>query len=135
MKPGKENGSTVLEVLIAIFIFGCISAALLKAIGSADRIRSRSSIVLNARLVAENEFERIGNIASKQETINDSNYTIIVNGKEFEVQRRILLPQQLLWGSVSENTSTSLVEIELIVTAKSSPKNPVRFRMIQGYSW
>jgi prepilin-type N-terminal cleavage/methylation domain-containing protein len=135
LKPEHENGFTVLEVLVAVFIFSCVTAALLKATGSADRIRSRSSIVLNARLLAENEFGRISNIASKQETINDSNYTATVNGKEFEVQRHILVPEQFLWGSVSQDRSTSLVEIELVIKAKSSLQKPVRFRMIQGYSW
>lgn len=135
MKPEHENGFTVLEVLVAVFIFSCVTAALLKATGSVDRIRSRSSIVLNARLLAENEFGRISNIASKQEAINDSNYTATVNGKEFEVQRHILVPEQFLWGSVSQDRSTSLLEIELVIKAKSSPQKPVRFRMIQGYSW
>ncbi|MDO5575511.1 MAG: prepilin-type N-terminal cleavage/methylation domain-containing protein [Fibrobacter sp.] len=135
MKLKNENGFTIMEVLAAVFIFSCISLAVLKAIGSADRIRSRSSTVINARVLAENEFTRIAHTASRQETINDSNYTETINGREFDIQRKILITGEQIFGSIPENNQTSLCEIELTVTPKNDEQNPLRFRMIQGYSW
>lgn len=135
MKLKNENGFTIMEVLAAVFIFSCISLAVLKAIGSADRIRSRSSTVINARVLAENEFTRIARTASRQETINDSNYTATVNGRKFEVQRKIQISGEQLFGVMPETKQTSLCEIELTVTPENDGQNSVRFRMIQGYSW
>ena len=64
---GSQAGYTILESIVALFIFSCITAAILRAMGTADRIHSRASVVMNVSRIAENEFEHIRQKASFSE--------------------------------------------------------------------
>lgn len=123
------KGFTVLEVVVAIFIFGVISAALIKMIGTADKIHGRANKVMETVIIAQNEADRIRNAAAFKETSIDCTYIAIVNNQEFEVERRVVQPE---YGEIEVNDR--LQEIELLIKAKSSP-DTIKFRMIQGFTW
>ena len=135
----KIQGFTVLEVIVALFIFGCVSAALLKAVVSADRIHGRALTVMSSTIIAENEIERIRNKASFLETVEDCTFVTMVRSREFEVKRHILVQENdLFLGdiNVTEKEDNSLLQIEISVKETSQPdSNALKLRFLQGYSW
>jgi type II secretory pathway pseudopilin PulG len=127
-----QSGYTILESIVALFIFSCITAAILKGIGSADKIRSRASVVMNVSRIAENQFEHIRQKASFSEEIQDCTWVMTSDGREYQIERRVLLPDSVVYGIAEK---PSLLEIELrIKTGKDNPQT-FRFRTLQGYSW
>ncbi len=128
----SQAGYTILESIVAMFIFSCITAAILKAIGTADKIHSRASVVMNVSRIAENEFEHIRQKASFSEEIQDCTWVMTSGAREYQIERKVLLPDSVKYG-ISEKPS--LLEIELnIKTEKANPQT-YRFRTLQGYSW
>lgn len=124
----KAKGFTILEVMIALVVFGCISAILLNAITAADRIRARSTMLRNACLLASNETERVKCASFQNRKIEDSVYTCSVNEHSYEIKRTVIEPSDPV------NADTSLVELEISVNPSSSPSEPLyRFRFLQGY--
>jgi prepilin-type N-terminal cleavage/methylation domain-containing protein len=109
-------GFTVLEVIVAIFIFGVITAALVKALGTADRIRGRAATVMRSVVIAQNEAEQIRNAAAFHDVPSDCTYTTTVNNQEFQVDRAIIQPEYS-----EQQTEHRLNEVEL--------------RFMQGYTW
>lgn len=123
------TGFTVLEVIIAVFIFGCISAALVKTMMTADRIRGRSSFISDSVLLAQNEVERLRNAASFKTEVLDCTYVASINQKEYDVERRIITSKNDL-----TKTSTN-PEIELAIKPASSDSGFVYYRFLQGFTW
>lgn len=125
----KRNGFTVLEVIVAIFIFGCISAALVKTLSTADRIRGRASFISEATILAQNEAERLRNAASFKTEVLDCTYTATVNSKHYSVERRII---DIETGILENKT---IPEIELAIKTELSDSGYIYFRFLQGFSW
>lgn len=126
-----QSGYTILESIVALFIFSVIAAAILNAMGTADKIRSKASIVMKATRIAENEFEHIRQKVPFTEAIEDCTWTVNSGGPEFQVERRVLLPDSVKFG----NSEPSLMEIELVITASRPIQQKYQFRMLQGNSW
>ncbi|NLP01806.1 MAG: type II secretion system protein [Fibrobacter sp.] len=125
----QQGGFTVLEVIVAIFILSCISAALMKALFSADRIHGRATVVMNSTTLAENEIERIRTKAAFFEAVQDCTYIATVGKRQYQVERRVI-PQDDI--SIVES-NPAMMEIEVSVSDNSNPENPLRFRFLQGY--
>ncbi len=128
----SQSGYTVLESIVALFIFSCVTAAILNALGTADKIRSRASVVMNVSRIAENQFEIIRQQASFSEAIEDCTWVASSSGREYQIERRILLPDSVKYGNAEE---PSLLEIELNITATKDKNTRYTFRSLQGYSW
>lgn len=122
-------GFTVLEVIIAVFIFGCISAALVKTMMTADRIRGRSSFISDSVLLAENEVERLRNAASFKTEVLDCTYVATINQKEYNVERHIIISD---YGLTQKST---IPEIEVAIKPASSDSGFVYYRFLQGFTW
>lgn len=125
----KRNGFTVLEVIVAIFIFGCISAALVKTLSTADRIRSRASFISETTILAQNEAERLRNAASFKTEVLDCTYIATVNSRSYSVERRIINIET----GILENKN--IPEIELAIKTELSDSGYIHFRFLQGFSW
>lgn len=134
-RPAKKSdsrscaGFTVLEVIIAVFIFGCISAALVKTMMTADRIRGRSLFISDSVMLAQNEVERLRNAASFKTEVLDCTYVATINQKEYDVQRRIIISE---YGLIKTST---IPEIELAIKPLSSDSGFVYYRFLQGFTW
>ncbi len=86
----NSNGYTVLEVVIAIFIFGCVAASLFRLIMSTDRIRGRSLHLEYSTRLATDEAERLRSHAAENTPIEDSTYTAGYNGRRYLVKRHVI---------------------------------------------
>jgi hypothetical protein len=126
----KYNGYTVLEVIVAIFIFGGISTAMFRLIAHTDRIRGRVIFVENAVQLAANEAERLRNIAAQSGIFTDSTFTEIITGRSFSVERNIIENNDI--NSILPHPPEP-VEIELIVSdALHAEMIPLRFKLLVG---
>jgi type II secretory pathway pseudopilin PulG len=83
-----NTGFTVLEVVIAIFIFGCVSAALFQLMVQTDKIRGRAVYLEQCTRLAASEAERLRSIAAQSVPVEDSSYTATYGGRTFTVKRR-----------------------------------------------
>lgn len=123
------EGFTVLEVIIAVFIFGCISAALVKTMMTADRIRGRSSFISDSVMLAQNEVERLRNAASFKTEVLDCTYVATINQKEYDVERRIIKSDYEL------TKKSTIPEIEVAIKPASADSGFVYYRFLQGFTW
>jgi prepilin-type N-terminal cleavage/methylation domain-containing protein len=129
MVTTTRDGFTVLEVIVAVFIFGCISAALVKTIMTADRIRGRATFISESTILAQNEAERLKNAAGFKTEVLDCTYTTSVNSKEYSVERRIIGIE----SGILENKN--IPEIEIAIKPALSDSDYIYFRFLQGFSW
>ena len=125
----QRSGFTVLEVIVAIFIFGCVSAALVKTLETADRIRGRASFISESTILAQNEAERLRFAASYKTEVLDCTYIAHINSKYYSVERRVIDTET----GVPENTN--IPEIELAIKTEHSDSGYIYFRFLQGFSW
>lgn len=127
----KRNGFTVLEVIVAIFIFGCISAALFKLIAQSERIRGRALFVESAARFAADEAERLRNIAINNEVFEDSSFTESAGGRTFLVQRKIVESADLVSAFLPKRLEP--LEIEITVSdAIDAGIKPLHFKLLMG---
>jgi len=125
----SNHGYTILEVILAIFIFGCISTAIFRLLMTTDRIRGRAIFVRTATRLAATEAELLKNISSRNSTFEDSSYTVDQNGRLYTVRRII-----------TEEDSYSLLpaarepeEITIVVSDTNNETiKPLTFKMLIG---
>lgn len=128
--PEKNtHGYTILEVIIAIFIFGCISTAVFRLLMSTDQIRGRALFVRTATRLAATEAELLKNIAAQNSVFEDSSYTVEQNGRSYTVRRIIKEDEDLsLLPSAREPE-----EISIIVSDTNNERiTPLTFRLLIG---
>jgi len=129
-KLQRENGFTVLEVMIALFIFGCVSLAILSLIRQTDRIRGHAVYIEKATRLAADESERLRNIASQNGEFSDSSFTQNVSGRPFIVNRHVVTADDAPSYEVKPLTP---VHIELTITdAGTSTIEPLTFNLLIG---
>lgn len=124
----NNKGYTVLEVIVAVVIFGFVVTALFQVLTNGDRLRGRSITVRNVYTIAANETERIKNETFKNGTITDSNYVCELAGHSYSVHRKVIEKE------LSDTTRPCPVELELIIKESNTSTAPFRFRMLQGCS-
>jgi prepilin-type N-terminal cleavage/methylation domain-containing protein len=128
----SSKGFTVLEVVVALFILGFISAAILRGLLAADRIHARASVVMDATLIAENDIERIRKRAVFSEAVLDCTWEEMTGKRTYEVVRKNIESDSI----ISDNGESQLQEIEITIKEASKPDaKPLSFRFLQGYSW
>jgi prepilin-type N-terminal cleavage/methylation domain-containing protein len=126
--PDNKSGYTVLEVIVAIVILGFASAALFQALTNGDKLRARSITMQNVSVIVANETERIKNETFRNGTITDSSYKFEINGRSYDVNRKVIEPV------LGDTVNPCPVELELAVKECNSAAVPFRFRMLQGCS-
>lgn len=85
----NSRGMTILEVLLALVIFSIVSVSIMSLIGNVDRMRIRNKKRDYATLIASNAAERL-KYHGKYSNLNDSLYTVDVNGNEYTVELKRL---------------------------------------------
>lgn len=129
-------GFTIIEVLVAIFIFAIVLAGVTQMLRSAEKVRMRSKRVSSATVVAANEAERIRKKARYHETIGDSTYTRETNGVRLRVHRSVVARDAVLPPAPP---LTQEVAITVVAAESTDPwgvesaDTIVSFRLLQGY--
>lgn len=123
-----QSGQTILESIVALFILGCVCAGILTGLRSADKIHFRALISMNASRIAENQFEMINKKALFNESIEDCTWVEISSGIQFQIERRIQIPDSLSY----RDSIPPILEIQLNIETNQSK---YRFRTLQGHSW
>ena len=118
----KRGGYTVVEIIIAIVIFGAVFALMLHSVYIADRIRGRSNAGNYASILAFNEAEKLKTTSSDY-IPTDSSYQTSLRGITFTVKRKVLHDP----AGTGEG-----VEVEIIVTPKSDLFATHTFKLYQG---
>jgi type II secretory pathway pseudopilin PulG len=120
---------TLLEVLIALFILGVTTSAIVGVIVSGDRIAGRRTSLSYATTIAKNEVERIRSAQTALVLLADTQYSDTVNGIEFEVSR-INIPND----SLLADTVSLCREYTVSVTRQPGPEVSVTFRLLQEFN-
>lgn len=127
----NSKGYTVLEVIVAIFISGCIGAILLKLTYNIEQFRARTIFIEKATKIASDEVERLRLKAALNILPEfDSLYEVNISGRSFNVERKIkrkngfLSATEFLWEPVE-------IEICVFENRKEHPDS-LKFRFLTG---
>lgn len=123
-------GFTVLEVVIALFIFGCVSAALFQLMIQTDKIRGRAVYLELCTRLAANEAERLRSIAAQGVPVEDSTYFTTSGGRNFTV-KRVCEKDDAPPSFIPVAREPVAVEISISDEANSR-QAPLTFRMLLG---
>jgi len=121
------GGFTILEVMVAIFIFFIVEYTLFHGVITGDKIRGRANIARTAAVLASNEAERIRGAALRGIEIQDSAYTETVSGFEYKILVTNVNPPD---NGAAAKTFT---ELEIRVEPQSALAPPYVFKLLQGY--
>ena len=125
----SNHGYTVLEVIVAIFIFGCISTAIFRLLMTTDRIRGRTIFVRTATRLAATEGELLKNISSQNSVFEDSSYTVEQNGRSYTVKRIITEKEPYSFLPTAREPE----EITIVVSdTKNETVTPLTFKILIG---
>jgi prepilin-type N-terminal cleavage/methylation domain-containing protein len=125
----SDSGLTLVEVLVAVFILGLSSSVVMRLVRDADVFRGRSYQVATAARLAENEAERVRQIARMRYVLEDSLYNETVDRLELEVRRSVL--REDTYDELLDTLAAATVQIDVRVPGRE--KNLVSMRLIQGY--
>ena len=126
----RDNGFTLIEVIMAMVIFSFVSVSLFFAIISADKIKARGTTVMSATTLARNESENIKNIAQLHSELNDTIYELVYTKKEYTVERKVIKPFN---ADPFVSAKNNIEEIEIVITEKNKLNNSWHFNLLQGY--
>lgn len=123
-------GYTVLEVVVAISIFGCVAASALNLIARTERIRGRAIFVESASRLAAGESERLRSIAACGTELADSSYTEDISGRLFKVERKLIESKDVPSFQLKAREP---YQIEIVVSDNNSETiTPLRFKLLIG---
>ncbi len=124
------RGYSVLEFIVAIFIFGCVSAAVFSLIAQTDRLYGRAVFVEGATRLAAAEAERLRSHAVGNVIFEDSLYTETISDRKYRVYRRIVEPDVL---PSFERISRVPKAVEIVVSDETKEKlDSLRFKLLIG---
>lgn len=129
LHSAKESGFTVLEVILAIFIFGCITSALFNLIGQTDRLYGRSIYVSKVTSLALAEAERLRSSAVSKTVVEDSTYTETVSGRTFRIERDVVEQDET---SLLPKDREPLCIMLRISEEGGLSREPIHFRLLLG---
>jgi hypothetical protein len=119
-----------MEVVVALFIFGCITSAIFNLMHQTDKLYGRAVFVELASRIASDEAERLRNIAFQNGVFEDSTYSMSISGRSFTISRKIIVkdnPQNL------ENKTLEPAEIEISVRdGRLETVTPLTFKLLMG---
>jgi type II secretory pathway pseudopilin PulG len=128
----RSSGYTVLEIIVAFFIFGCISAAAFNLIAQTERIRARALFVESATRIAADEAEHLKSIAACGTELEDSSYSVNHSGRALSVKRTIIKTDSIA-SILPRAREPHLVEISVNAAGNSpADTSALRFKMLVG---
>jgi len=127
-KGNPSPGFTVLEVLVALFIFSLTLTAVMQLMLTGDRINARRVGISSATMLASNQIETIRLQEESSTIMGDSTYEAPLNGIVFEVRR----VRKNLSETPRPDTVINYLEFSVMVTRKGDDKPLVNFRLLQG---
>lgn len=125
-----SRGFSVLEVMVAVVVFGIAVSSIYRLISYSSRIRGRALFVESATRLASDEAERIRSIAARNMPVNDSSYTIDVNGRMFSIERTVedTEDRPSFQAKAREPEKIALT----VSPAENEKAAPVRFKFLIG---
>ncbi len=134
MKPNKKllainaKGFTILEVIVALFIFGCTLTAVMNLMVTGDKINGRRLVLSSATMVASNQIESIRKQEESLTIMGDTTYEETINGIVFEVRRTHIVPE----NDKLTDPSLPYNEYSVTVTRKNTDVPALSVRLLQG---
>lgn len=128
--PTGRAGYTVIEVIVAVFIFGLISASIFNLIANTERIRGRAVFVSAATRLAASEAERLRSIAAGNAELEDSSYTDDISGRTFKVERNVKEAED---PPSFTARAREPYQVEIVVSDNGNEGvTPLRFKILVG---
>ncbi|MDD5675015.1 MAG: prepilin-type N-terminal cleavage/methylation domain-containing protein [Chitinivibrionales bacterium] len=124
----NNRGLTIVEVLVAVLVLGAATMGAMAMLRTGDRIKVRQEKLSTAALLAQNDAERIKNLAVNSIVVSDTEYEQTINGLTYSIVRSVVEPE-----SLTENSSGKTSEAQISITPSGSEDTLARFRLIQGY--
>ena len=126
-KRDSRSGTTILEVVVAMFIFIVILTGLMHLLQIGDRVYVRSRNVASASLLALNQVEILRVQALQLALVGDTTYEVWIHGMPFEVERRCI------YSKLPTATGNCYChEYQITVKNKVALSPLVCYRLIQG---
>ena len=126
----RASGFTMLEVVIAIFIFGCVAASLFGMMIQTDRIQGRALYLENCMRLAADEAERLRSNAARNAIFEDSMYTVASGERIFTI-RRIVLKDDAPPSFIPKAREPVAVTIE-VDDENDTRFDPIQFKLLVG---
>jgi|GEM_PF-1003765 type II secretory pathway pseudopilin PulG len=123
-----KNGVTILEVIVALFVFGCALTAVMNLMVTGDKISGRRSALSGATMLASSQVEVLRQQEESIVVVEDTTYEETLNGITYEVKRMLCKPEN---AKLVEMPS-SYNEYSVTVTRKNSETPAVQLRLLQG---
>ena len=123
----NKAGFTLVEVLVAAVVMGTATLGVMSMLQTGDRIKARQIKLAYAAGLAQNEAERIKNIAKSSVIIADTEYEQTVNGLTFSLLRTVIEPE-----SVAVNSTGKIQEIQISILQSGIGDTLSKFRLVQG---
>ena len=130
MMSRGQAGTTILETLVAILILGLTTSAVVSCVVTGDRIAGRRTALSYATSLARSEAEKLRSYETSMTLPNDTAYSSIINGMEFDVSRTRIRVRQ---DTVITDSAASYGEYSISVQRKNVPLQTVSVRLLQGY--
>jgi type II secretory pathway pseudopilin PulG len=123
-----RQGFTILEVIVALFIFSCSLTAVMVLMATGDKINGRRMALSAATMVAASQVELLRQQDASLVVMEDTAYEETLNDITFEVKRIRYKPDigKLIESPLSYN------EYTVLVTRKNSENPSIQLRLLQG---
>lgn len=131
MKNSNVDGSTLLEVIVAMVILTSTTLILMYAISSADKLYGKGKKISLIDNIADNELQRLRMYSFTADTLYDSTYTIELERRSFYIKRTVT-PYTPLDSTISDFPYPYVV---VEIYDKEEDEIPLKtFRMIHGFA-
>jgi hypothetical protein len=122
------RGATLVDVMLAMFIFCLVGVPLMESLMAASRIGGRADRLAGASMLAWSETERIRAIAACKIDIRDTSYEATVKNLRYRVVRA-RVSNTGLQNDFAKSPNAE-IEIRIAVSGREAPL--LTFRILQG---
>ena len=127
-KNKNMAGFTILEVLIALLIFGFTFTSIMMLILNGDKLNGRRAAISAGTMLAMNQVEKIKELPQSATILGDTSYEEKMNNIPFIVQRTRISPTE-----INKDSAIGYLEFTVTVKAKSGMYQPLCFHLLQGF--
>jgi|WetSurMetagenome_2_1015567.scaffolds.fasta_scaffold396094_2 hypothetical protein len=127
-KSSNPAGFTVMEVLVALFIFTGSVTAIMQLMLVGDRLNARRTGMSYATMLASNQIETIRRQVEYPTILGDSTYEATMNGINFIIQRVRISPKDL----PPPDSIVNYLEFSVMVKRKGDDMSYVNYHLLQG---
>jgi len=123
-----HSGFTILEVTVAMFIFGCVLTAVLHFMIQGDTINGRRAALSAASMAASNQLELLRRQEETSDITEDTTYDETINGIDLKVRRSRIRPE----NGKADELNPLYNEYALLVRRALDDTLLVTLRLLQG---